>query len=122
TPVRALRWTFQRLLDRGSKLAADPQTEELGQAIINSVQKCCRRNDIEGILKLAGSLNPLATAPDELDGDPELFNTPAGALDLRTLELRPHRREDLISKVAGAAPDPHAADGLWRAFVERVLP
>ena len=37
--------------------------------------------------------------PDALDRDPWPLNCPNGTLDLRTGELRPHRREDYLTKL-----------------------
>ena len=37
--------------------------------------------------------------PGQLDADPWLLNCPNGTLDLRTGQLREHRREDLITKL-----------------------
>ena len=37
-----------------------------------------------------------AGAPEQLDTDPWLLNVENGTLDLRTGELRPHRRDDLL--------------------------
>jgi putative DNA primase/helicase len=61
-------------------------------------------------------------APDELDADPMLLNTKSGTIDLRTGELREHRREDLITKLAPVEYDPGAEAPAWGAFLERVLP
>src|SRR4030095_608489 len=40
----------------------------------------------------------LAIAPDQLDADPWLLNCSNGTLELRNGHLRPHRREDFITK------------------------
>lgn len=60
--------------------------------------------------------------PDELDASPDLLNTESGTIDLRTGELREHRREDLITKLAPVEYGPHATAPTWEAFLERVLP
>ena len=60
--------------------------------------------------------------PDELDASPDLLNTESGTIDLRTGELREHRREDLITKIAPTTYRPDAAAPTWEAFLERVLP
>jgi putative DNA primase/helicase len=36
--------------------------------------------------------------------------------------VRPHRREDLLTKVAPVRPDPAAACPVWEAFLARILP
>jgi putative DNA primase/helicase len=60
--------------------------------------------------------------PDELDASPDLLNTESGTIELRTGELREHRREDLITKLAPVEYRPDATAPAWDAFLERVLP
>lgn len=45
-----------------------------------------------------------------------------GTLDLRTAELRPHCREDRITRLVPIDVDPEARCPTWEAFVARVLP
>lgn len=45
-----------------------------------------------------------------------------GVVDLRTGELTPHRREDMITKLAGAEYIPTAPRALWLAFLEAAQP
>lgn len=54
------------------------------------------------------------------DRDPWAINVENGALDLRSGELRPHRREDLATKLALVTYDPAAQAPRWRAFLRRV--
>lgn len=61
---------------------------------------------------------PVAQA--DLDADPWLLNCLNGTLDLRTGELRPHRREDLLTHICPVEYDPEARSPLWEAFLERV--
>jgi putative DNA primase/helicase len=49
-----------------------------------------------------------------------VLNVANGTLDLRTGELRPHRREDLISNLVDIAFDPAAECELFDAFMWRV--
>jgi P4 family phage/plasmid primase-like protien len=64
----------------------------------------------------------LAVRPEELDADPWLFNCQNGTLELRTGHLRPHRREDLITRIAAAPYDPAARSAVWDSFIESALP
>ena len=51
------------------------------------------------------------------DRDPCLLNVANGTLDLKTGELRPHSREDLLRKVAPVAYDPDAKAPLFDRFM-----
>jgi putative DNA primase/helicase len=77
---------------------------------------------IAGALTLAGTEREFAVTPDDLDADPFLLNCRNGTLDLRTLELRGHDPADLLTKITGAAYDPHARGAEFTKFLERVQP
>src|SRR5215207_4109945 len=75
---------------------------------------------IKEMVDLARSDVPVM--PDELDTSPDLLNTESGTIDLRTGELREHRHEDLMTKIAPTRYRPDAAAPTWETFLERVLP
>jgi putative DNA primase/helicase len=50
----------------------------------------------------------LPVLPAAMDRDPFLLNAGNGTLDLRTGELREHRREDMLTKLCPTPYDPHA--------------
>jgi putative DNA primase/helicase len=56
-----------------------------------------------------------------LDADPMLFNVLNGTIDLRTGDLRPHDRADLITKVSPAMYDPDAQCPRWLQFLREVF-
>jgi putative DNA primase/helicase len=60
----------------------------------------------------------LAITPDQLDRDPWVINCSNGTLELRTGHLRPHRREDFITKMTAAPYDPAARSETWTSFLE----
>lgn len=72
---------------------------------------------IAAMITLAQSDAMVALRADDLDADPWLLNVANGTIDLRTGELRPHRREDLITKLAPVAYDPAARLELFEAFL-----
>jgi putative DNA primase/helicase len=72
---------------------------------------------IAAMITLAQSDAAIALRADDLDADPWLLNVANGTIDLRTGELRPHRREDLITKLAPVAYDPAARLELFEAFL-----
>src|SRR5690606_41818792 len=46
--------------------------------------------------------------PDKFDSDPWLLNVENGTIDLRTSQLKPHRRAELFTKLGPLAHDPHS--------------
>lgn len=76
---------------------------------------------INSMRMLAQKAETLAISHEKLDADPWLLNVQNGTIDLRTGDLREHRREDLITKIAPVDYDPDAACPSWEAFLERVM-
>ena len=75
---------------------------------------------IKAMLELAKSEEPISA--EELDARPWFLNVQNGTIDLRSGNLRPHRQEDFISKIAPVSYAPDAEAPTWAAFLERVLP
>lgn len=72
---------------------------------------------IDHVLSLAKTLPPIATDPTVFDSDPWLLNVENGTLDLRAGTLRPHNRDDMITKVAPVRFDPAATDEWFDLFL-----
>jgi len=53
------------------------------------------------MVDLAKSEPGISVFPRDLDGDRWLLNCSDGTLDLRTGDLRPHRRQDLLPELLG---------------------
>ena len=100
--------------------AAAAEDEDRRKALAQHATRSEAEAKIRAMLELAKSEVPVS--PDELDADPWLLNVPNGTLDLRTGQLRDHRREDLLTKMAGTEYRPDASAPAWEAFLERVLP
>jgi len=66
---------------------------------------------------LAASEYPVVARAAQLDADPWLLTVGNGTLDLRTGELRPHARDDLISKLSTVRYDQGARSTLWERFL-----
>lgn len=62
----------------------------------------------------------LVVQPDQLDQQHDLLNCRNGTLDLRTGELHPHRREDLITRLVHCDYVPDAECPTFTAYLERV--
>lgn len=59
---------------------------------------------IAAVEHLARNDRRLSATVDQWDTDPYILNTPAGAVDLRTGEVRPHDPLLFLTKMAGVAP------------------
>jgi putative DNA primase/helicase len=105
----------QALADRGDK-------DELTKGLRQHAKRSGSERGISAMVKLACSDPRLILRPEQIDADPYLLNAPNGTIDLRTGELRPHRRDDLISRRVAVSYDPVAAAPTWKAFLERVVP
>lgn len=106
--------------------AAYADLPELGRDdqkdLLSDIRKCESASGLDGVLRLAGSLLPVAVSVDQLDADPYLFNTANGTLDLRSGQVRAHSPSDLLTKVAGCGYDPAARSATFDRFLEEVLP
>jgi putative DNA primase/helicase len=76
---------------------------------------------VNAMISMAHSESGVPIKPPDLDADRWLLNVSNGTLDLRTGELRPHRREDLITKLAPVDYDARAPLKVWLDFLERIL-
>jgi P4 family phage/plasmid primase-like protien len=98
--------------------ATDAERKEIARWAMASES----RHRVEAMVALARALGNVPVAPEELDADPWLLNVENGTLDLRTGDLRPHDRADLLTKLAGVGYDPDALAPTWGAALERWLP
>lgn len=76
-----------------------------------------RRQRIDAMVALARTEPGVPVQPADLDPDPWLLNVLNGTLDLRTGELRPHERTDLMTKIAPVVYDPDARHPVWEQFL-----
>ena len=70
------------------------------------------------MVKLAQSELPVDIS--KLDNKPWLFNCENGTVNLKTGELQPHRREDMLTIMAPVNYTPNAQSTLWEGFLDRV--
>ena len=63
----------------------------------------------------------LSQSYDGFDADPWLLNAANGTVDLRTGELRPHDRDDFITKLLPISYKPDAECPQWMEFLEHVM-
>ncbi len=72
---------------------------------------------LSAMISLAKTDPAIRITHDALDANPMVLNCPNGTINLASGELRPHRRQDLCTKMTAAPFDPDARSELW----DRVL-
>jgi len=87
------------------------------KAYLNHAMKLRGANAQRNMLDLAKAR--LAIRARELDADPEILNTVAGIVDLRSGQLAPHDPTRYCTKLAPVAPSRRGAE-TWEAFLDLV--
>jgi putative DNA primase/helicase len=101
---------------RELKKQLDEAKKELSWAL-----ECEAAARINAMLDMARSEPGIPVLPADMDCDSWLFNCSNGTVDLRTGALRPHRREDLITKLSPTEYRPDAPCPNWLAFLEAIF-
>ena len=89
---------------------------------LQNVQRWCLESEatprINAMLESARSEPGIPVLHEELDRDPWLLNCVNGTLELKTGELREHRREDYLTKLCPTPYQPEAACPAWQHFLD----
>ena len=80
--------------------------------------KLASSGTVAGLERLARSDRRHAATAEEWDADPWLLNTPGGVIDLTSGRIRPHDREDRMTKISTATPRGDCP--IWRKFLNEV--
>lgn len=115
--IRRAKLTIRGLYGEAQQIADEHERAALAKHAIRSEATA----KIEAMIRSATSENGIPILPDELDVDPWVLNVHNGTLDLRTGELRPHRREDRITKLAPTTYDAAASCPTWDTYLRRVF-
>ncbi|MBF0184359.1 MAG: hypothetical protein HQM06_08215 [Magnetococcales bacterium] len=83
--------------------------------------KSQNRRQIQDFVALARSEPQIAATASDFDRDNMLLNVRNGTLDLRNGKLRPHDRNDLITRTIPIVYDSKAACPTWLAFLAKVM-
>ena len=89
-------------------------------AMFRHAKRSQSKNAIDAMIWLARSEPGIPANLTDFDADPWLLNVANGTLDLRTGSLRPHRREDLITRLVDVPYDAGAYFDLWDGFLLRI--
>ena len=101
---------------------AKEEADEVRQA---DMRKFARRSEtnynLKAMIELAQSIDKIPVLPADFDKNPMLLNCTNGTLDLHTGKLNPHRREDMLTKLAPVAYNDGKEPEAWLAFLDQVL-
>ena len=92
------------------------------KAMAEHARKSESETRIHAMVILARSEKGVSVVPDQFDRHWWMLNCRNGIVDLRTGEMRNHRREDMITKVTSAPYDVDIDGDSWRVFIDEVLP
>jgi putative DNA primase/helicase len=129
TVLSLFAWASGEVAELGRRLEAAGEGERGGvkgdlarvQRVLAWALKSEAAPRINALLDLARSEEGVPVLPDALDAAPWLLNVPNGTLDLRTGQLRGHRRADMITKLCPVPYDPGAACPRWERFLNAVF-
>jgi len=113
--VQGAAKTMPQLIDRAVSEVVDENESDRRQEIRRWANKSERMSVVCGSLEFAKSA--LAVTPDQFDRDNWLLNVNNGTIDLRTGELKPHDRTDLITRLAPVDYDKDALCPRWEQFL-----
>ena len=87
--------------------------------LVNQALKSESQRAIRAMTDLATSTLP--AVPDDFDQDIYILNLKNGTMDLKTLEFRDHKPEDMLTKIARVNYEPGADCPKWLAFLDKVF-
>jgi putative DNA primase/helicase len=101
--------------------AAKAEDSQERKAIADHARRSEATKRITDALRAARWQPGIPVRAEELDTDSWLLNVSNGTVDLRTGELREHRREDLITRLAPVEYDPEAEAPRFLRFLSEVF-
>ena len=109
--------TVRSIVDEANAEEGDRRKDLLSHAIRSESDARVR-----AMIELAaGTMPEIKVTPADLDADPYLLNLQNGTLNLRSQQLQPHRREDLLTRLSPATYDPSASCPRWLEFLGTIM-
>lgn len=112
-------WDIEKTLavfDKARKICRETAARCEKNSAANSITKA---KVVAAVEMLSRSDRRVAAIVEQWDADPWALNTPAGIVNLKTGETRPHDPGDYATKITAAAPDGECP--LFLAFLETVF-
>lgn len=120
--IRRAKETVRRIRKEALSIQAiTEEQEKLKEALIKHAKTSESRNRINNMIDLAKSEPGIPAFHSQFDASPWLLTVKNGTINLKTGQLQPHRREDLITKMAPVEYDPRAACPRWMAFLDEIM-
>jgi P4 family phage/plasmid primase-like protien len=120
TTERYARQTAASIYEESAAAAKEGRTDD-SNALATWAVKSGTSGAVDAMLKLSRSEKEWSRVPEDFDQHPMLLNVRNGTIDLTTGELRPHRREDYLTKVAPVDFDPEAKAPIFERFLRDVF-
>jgi len=123
--MRFAKKTAENQLRKNLKLLSEAMiaqapTKEL-QKQCQAAQQCCSHYRLISMLGLAAAEPEISVKMTDLDGQPNLLNFNNGTFDLEKMELRPHRKEDLLTQLIPIDYDQNQKCPKWERFISRIF-
>jgi putative DNA primase/helicase len=117
----AQRWAEDVIRDILAQAQANADDDDLVKRLTKHAASTASQRKRSDLLETVKHQRDIVLTPDQLDAAPWLLNVNNGTLDLRTGRLGPHRREDLLTKLAPVTFDPAATCPLWDRTLARIM-
>ncbi len=101
--------------------ASEADSDDEAKALLKWALTSESKKQIDAMVGLAWNEPGIPVENCDLDRDPWLLNVENGTIDLKTGELRPHRKEDLITRLAPVRFDPKADCPRWHKVLHRIF-
>jgi putative DNA primase/helicase len=120
-----MRWSGTRwakdttlvVFDLAREVCREASTECAGSLKVNAT-KLASKATAASVERLAAADRRHAATLEQWDTDPWLLNTTTGTIDLRTGDVRQHRRTDYLTKITATGSVGECS--LWLGFLDRV--
>lgn len=101
--------------------AAQEQDDDNRSKILKFAAKCCHRNYLDNMLRMAQTMPGIPVTPEQMDRDIWLLNCQNGTLNLKTGQLKPHDPLDMLTKITPVSYIPGAKAPTFMKFMNRIF-
>lgn len=115
--MRRAKLTARMILGEAAGIDDDKDRRDL----VHFALRTERAANLRAMVTLAESEPGIPVLPEELDRDPWLLTCLNGTIDLKSGDLREHRREDLVTKLAPVEYDPTAQCPAFLTFLRHIM-